>query len=762
VYSWRGADVFTYMRAASQTSNAYTLGINWRSSPSMVNAVNCLFSSNDNAFVFEKIPFHPVKAAESNDNLELVRDGFEVAPMRFCVFDTASDDEIAHASAADIARLLVEGREGSATIGGNGVTPVDIAVLVRSHRQAAKMQNALRRYGVRSVSMPPLSVFQSVEAIELFQVLHAMAYPAREDALRAAMVTNLLGYNSRDMELLLLDESLWDKLVDNFINARELWLERGFMYALQVLLADLGVAHRMLKSHDGEQRITNLLQLSELLQVKAREIASHEELILWLKKQIDNGRPGDEALLLRLESDEDLVQIVTMHKSKGLEYPVVFMPYPMTLGVNTKNQKDIVAYHDRDDLGAVFDLGSESIVDSLNLRQQEELSEELRLLYVALTRSKSACVLYCGAVGRANTSALKHLILTDAKKLSFDLIQSGINQLVQCSDGSIEMVDLQVDHSVQFEDTASTRKLSLPSYTASINHRWGMNSYTGLLRGKDADLPDHDEMSEMVDDDLLVEQQAAISEDEQLIASLPAGARTGQLLHEVYEFMDFTDTADLPLIIENSTLKHGHLSSLREDKDTDWTPIIEKIINYSLSAWLDDNGDLMLSQFAKQDRLNEMEFFFSVSDLSPKSLQSALSAYDQYEGAASGLNFPAFEGLMQGFIDMVIRKDDCYYIVDYKSNRLGETLEDYSQKSIGVAISSHRYNLQYLIYTVALHRYLKKRVPDYEYDSHFGGVMYLFIRGMRPQSNSGVWFDKPPFALIESLDQMMLTTEAVA
>ena len=522
----------------------------------------------------------------------------------------------------------------------------------------------------------------------------------------------------------------------------------------------------MLQTQDGEQRITNVLQLSELLQIKAREIASHEELVLWLKNQIDNSSPGDDALLLRLESDEGLVQIVTMHKSKGLEYPLVFIPYPGSLSTGRNNSRDIVIYHDRDNLRPVIDTGTDFISESVSLRQQEDLSEELRLLYVALTRSKSSCILYWGKTKNINNSALKYLIHIDVEKPDHDQVKSDLEQLVLRAGGSIEVADMEPDTSVRFDDARSNQKLTQQQFSARINRRWGMNSYTGLLRGRDADLPDHDEMSDPANDALteeaVAEQQSKADREEQLIASLPAGARTGQLLHEIYEYMDFTDTSELRSLIEKSMQLHGHLSSTREDKETDWAQVIETIVTNSLGASLDDKGEMTLQQIGNKDRLNEMEFFFSISNLDPESLQNALAVYPQYSAAATGLNFSAFEGLMQGFIDMVVRKDNRYYIADYKSNWLGETLEHYSQTALAGSINSHRYNLQYLIYTVALHRYLGKRVTDYNYESHFGGVYYLFVRGMRPGSSNGVWFDKPPFALIDALDQMMQTTQAVA
>ena len=360
---------------------------------------------------------------------------------------------------------------------------------------------------------------------------------------------------------------------------------------------------------------------------------------------------------------------------------------------------------------------------------------------------------------------MKHLIHQDTEKLTYDQIKTDLDQLALRAGGSIEIVDMQPAAAVRFDDVAPVDKLIRPQFSTRINRRWGMNSYTGLLRGRDADLPDHDEMSEPAEE-TVAEPGNVVSQEEQLIASLAAGARTGQLLHDIYEHMDFTDSTEHRQLIEKSMQLHGHLSSKPEDKasdkETDPATVIETILANSLAAVLDEKSGLTLQQIENKDRLNEMEFFFSVANLDPGSLQTALASYPQYTGAAHGLNFSAFEGLMQGFIDMVVRKDNRYFIVDYKSNRLGESLQDYSQTALAGSISSHRYNLQYLIYTVALHRYLGRRVADYNYDSHFGGVYYLFIRGMRPGTSDGVWFDKPPFALIDALDQMMQTPQAVA
>ncbi len=766
VYSWRGADVFTYMAAVQEAQNRYTLLTNWRSTPAMVEAVNCLFSNRDDAFVFDQMPFRPVGASQSNERHVLNIEGADITPMQFRLVDYSeerrTDETIAMACASEIAALLNKGAAGNAVINDRQVSSADIAVLVRSHKHASMMQRALRRVGVRSVSMPNQTVFNTIEAAELLLLLEAMAFSGREGRVRSALITSLIGYDSSAMEQLLSDEIQWDKTIGVFITARELWYERGFMHALQYLMLELEVTQRLLLSPDGEQRITNLSQLGELLQVRSREVASIEELLNWLKHEIAYSTPGEESLLLRLESDEGLVQIVTMHKSKGLEYPVVYIPFPDSLKPGPSSS--IVSFHDPENLRAIIDLGSNDFADHKAIQEQEKLAEDLRLLYVALTRAKSHCVMYWGDSNYVNKSALWYLIhgeLDSKKKADFQQMKNDLQLLAQRSKGVIELTDIDLGI-IRFEESHVTTELSLREFNTHINSRWGLNSYTGLLRGVDADLPDHDELAT---EDTELEVPATVTEadaQEKLISSLPAGARTGQLLHEVFEFMDFTDTANLGELMEASLQRYGHLSTMHSDKKTDWTPAILQVINNTLAADLSGNGELVLQNISPPDRLNEMEFFFTVNNLDPESLRQVISPHAKYNGVADGLNFKAFEGLMQGFIDMVVRKDQRYYIVDYKSNWLGETVEQYNQAALADSMRSHRYELQYLIYTLALHRYLAQRLPDYSYDQHFGGVFYLFVRGMRPNSNVGVWNDKPPFELIDALDKVMQSSRSAA
>jgi len=750
IYGFRGADIFSYLSAVERSSTVRTLGTNYRSVPTLVNAVNQVFSQQESAFVLEQIQFHPVDANASNDSQALTIGSEPVQPLQFRCHEFSSDagvvhkDFIALACASEIADLLSTGLTGEAAIDNKPVVPADIAVLVRSHSESRKMQQALREYGVRSVSMPVHSVFRTAEASELLRLLECMAFPKREDKIRAALVTNMLGFDSRAMEQLLEDEQQWDAIVSEFIKAHDMWSEGSFIVALQHMLLEMNVNNKLMR-----------------LTVQSRKVTSHEELILWLQKMLSLDNSADDSLLLRLESDEGLVQIVTMHKSKGLEYPIVFMPFPWSIRPIASD--GTVIFHDRETHRKVVDFGSEQSKENGELQKQEVRSEDLRLLYVALTRAKSYCVLYWGNEFRLAHSALSYLLHGEPSRngLEYDAIRADLNQLAANADGNIVVTDaIRLDST--YRDSKNSSELKLPVFDQYINRRWRLNSYTGLLRGKDADLPDHDAMTVVDELDDTVVDDVKSDETERLISSLPAGARTGQVLHDIFEYMDFTDTDNLDELIQQSLTRHGGLQSTVADKNTDWTPIISMIVKNTIQSNLVAETSLSLDSIDMQNKLSELEFFFSVGALSPDALQNVLSNTDAYADIATGLNFPAFEGLMQGFIDVVVRHKNKYYIVDYKSNWLGETTEDYSQRQLEQAMTSHRYQLQYIIYTVALHRYLKMRDPDYQYDTHFGGALYLFIRGMRANADTGVWFDRPPLSVIDALDKLMQPDDVVA
>ncbi|MGE0081370.1 MAG: exodeoxyribonuclease V subunit beta, partial [Thiohalomonadaceae bacterium] len=427
IYSFRGADVFTYIdakRATDAESDRFTLHTNWRSCTPLVQAVNALFEPHSAPFIFaEDIGFHPVEAAGEADKKPLRIDGASPAPLRawFVPGERArlnkgripgnwSAEHLARACAVEISRLLALGAEGRARIGDAPLAPRDIAVLVRTHREAQHVQAALREAGIPAVCQVRDSVFASEEAQELLRIMLAVAEPTDERRLRAALGTTLAGLTAADIDALVRDELRWENTLEQVQALHERWLARGFMPMLRRLLQLWDVAPRLLSLPDGERRMTNLLQLGDLIQNAAHEHAGMENLLRWYADQCGEPNGDSEEQQLRLESDEALVKIVTIHKSKGLEYAVVFLPYLWS--TRKVNEKGAVLCHD-DARRPVLDLGSPQWDEHWRRAERERLAEDLRLLYVALTRARHLCYFTWGRFAGAKRSALAWLLHGD-------------------------------------------------------------------------------------------------------------------------------------------------------------------------------------------------------------------------------------------------------------------------------------------------------------------------------------------------------------
>ncbi len=387
IYAFRGADIFTYMKARGDVAAHYTLDTNWRSSPGMVGSVNRLFSLSDNPFMFREIPFLPVKAAAKNQGLRFSVDAADVPAMNVWLMpgDTVGSGDyqtfMAQLCATQIRDWLSAGQQGRALLWrGETSRPVqasDITVLVRNRLEAAQVREALQTLGIPSVYLSNRdSVFETLEAQELLWLLQAVLAPERENTLRSALATSMFGLTALDIENLNQDEQAWDALVEEFSEYRQIWRQRGVMPMLRALMTARHIAENLLATRGGERRLTDILHISELLQEAASQLESEHALVRWLAQHIAEPDSNAASQQMRLESDKHLVQIVTIHKSKGLEYPLVWLPF-----IARFRKQDQAFYHDRETFAAVLDLGQDE--SSLELAEAERLAEDLRLLYVA-------------------------------------------------------------------------------------------------------------------------------------------------------------------------------------------------------------------------------------------------------------------------------------------------------------------------------------------------------------------------------------------
>ena len=750
IYAFRGADIFTYMKARGDVAAHYTLDTNWRSSPGMVGSVNRLFSLSDNPFMFHEIPFLPVKAAAKNKGLRFTVDAADVPAMNVWLMpgDTVGSGDyqtfMAQLCATQIRDWLSAGQRGRALLWrGETSRPVqasDITVLVRNRLEAAQVREALQTLGIPSVYLSNRdSVFETLEAQELLWLLQAVLAPERENTLRSALATSMFGLTALDIENLNQDEQAWDALVEEFSDYRQIWRQRGVMPMLRALMTARHIAENLLATRGGERRLTDILHISELLQEAASQLESEHALVRWLAQHIAEPDSNAASQQMRLESDKHLVQIVTIHKSKGLEYPLVWLPF-----IARFRKQDQAFYHDRETFAAVLDLGQDEA--SLELAEAERLAEDLRLLYVALTRAVWHCSLGVAPLSSRKSgnsdfhlSALGRLLQAgeamDAAGLAARLADFCHGDIALQIPGELDLTPWQAP-------AATIPRLSARELQRRIADDWRVTSYSGLQQhgfsgGQDL-LPrldvDAAGVGEVVEEPQLTPHQ------------FPRGAAPGTFLHSLFEELDFTQP-----VPEGWMAEKLQLSGF----DAQWAPVLTDWLGGVLKTRL-PGPDIALNQLAARDKQVEMAFYLPIAQLlTAERLDALIRQYDPLSADTPPLDFRQVRGMLKGFIDLVFRHEGRYYLLDYKSNWLGEDREAYTRPAMEQAMRAHRYDLQYQLYSLALHRYLRHRLADYDYDRHFGGVIYLFLRGMDGQEGGqGIFTTRPVRPLIDGLDQL--------
>ncbi len=773
IYSFRGADLFAYLNARNDATRRYTLRRNWRSEPRLIRAFNALFERT-RAFVYDAILFDPALAADHHDRPLLYDHGIPGGGLAVWLLPPADKPPLnkhdATALAIDrvadeIVRLLQDALTGKIKIGAEPLQAGQIAILVRSHHQGTKIQIALRRRGVYSVQRSTQSVFASTEAMALERLLRALSNPTDERLIRTALATPLFGYDGHDLHRLDEDERALERVVTDFAEAQRQWRQRGIYPMLRQLLQHYGVAARLLALADGERRLTNLYHLLELLhQHTSPEHGGTEAVIQWLALMRQGGsNSGDGVAELRLESDEDLVQIVTLHKSKGLQYPVVFCPFLWDGHLHSEKSQDSLLFHEPETGQAVLDLGSPQGEEAHRLAQHEELAESLRLAYVGITRAMHRCYLVWGLINQAGSSPLGWLLHTATddspalpndlqarfKNLTFAQLQGRLDEISDDTDGALYRLE-GTPHEGRYHGRAdSTRACEARSFARVLTVHNQTTSFTALARTADPfalAVPDHDAEQP-------VERSAGQPRTETKDSfGFPRGSRAGTCLHSLFEHLDFTDPD--PDDIQSQC----RMTLPRFGFDLDWVPVAAQMVTQVLDTPLNTAG-FRLRGLGSQHRLVEMAFQYPIDRFSVDGLKDLIQAYwlDAFPGlesAIQGLNFATVTGYLRGFIDLIYEDQGQYFILDYKSNWLGDDLTAYAPTALTHAVLHEHYYLQFLLYTLALHRLLAQRLPGYDYSCHCGGVYYLFLRGMRAAEgpNYGVYFHRPPQPLIQALD----------
>jgi len=769
IYGFRGADVFTYLKAAKSASRKYTLTTNWRSDEELLAGFNAVFNRRGDGvpFVVNGIEYYPVHA--SDERKAKARDPGLPAPLRFRYLSgRETDGKRADLSQEEASRRIAEAVAGDIAAAheesGGGRAWGGMAVLVRKHRQAALIQAALREAGIRSVLHTEESVFHSQEARELQRLLEAVLAPADLGRLHAALLTPMLGQNANDIAGLTTEShQVW---LERFLEWRELWRNACFVAMFRRELDGQEIRRRLMQWPGGERRLTNLLHLCELLHAAESELRlTPEALLEWLADQRVSKRPARDAAQLRLESDGDAVTIVTVHKSKGLEYPVVFAPFLWL--PSDSSRRDRVQFHDAEG-HLTLDLRGKSGADPADVERhrQEALAEEVRLLYVTVTRAKHECVIYAGDIkGAGDSSALGYLLECDGGRLL-----AGIDALVEgCgSAATVSMIEVREEGSMPRpagepgeaagdEHRSEPEALAPRVFAGTLSYPVFLTSFTGLTAAGSsdaaADPPERDRHMEAVA--AVAPTRSETEPGAPSVFTFERGTRAGEFLHEVLENLDFQDPAQLDPLLSAKLAAHGFPRN-------PWHEPLKEMLRAVLEVELEPG--LRLSQISRQNRLSEAEFSFRLNRLSPPSLRALFDGFDApaLDPLDLGrLRFSPVEGFLRGFIDLLFHHEGKYYIVDWKSNWLGASPEDYDDAGVDRCMREHQYALQAHLYALAADRFLAGRLPDYQYGRHFGGVYYLFLRGIDPQQpRRAIHRGRPAPALMERLRRHVTLGEA--
>ncbi|PYF84080.1 DNA helicase/exodeoxyribonuclease V beta subunit [Marinomonas alcarazii] len=778
IYAFRGADIYTYLAAKKRVDSVYSLATNYRSSAAMIQSVNGLFSTQAEPFRVAGIPF--VEVQDRGVASGFARQGQAQAALQFLY--QRSDEPVstkdyrqtmAESCAAHLHELLLEGQQGKALIDGKGVRPKDVALLVTNFSQANALKDALRQRGIASVYLSDKgSVFETVEARELLIVLTAILSNGQESKLRSALATSLVDWSLEDLDTLNHDDVVYEKWGQAFRDYLEIWDKQGLLPMLREFMQNVALAANMLSHTGGERRLTDFLHLTEKLQQKSLELDSKEGVLRYLRLAIQNPNGNSDEQKIRLETDAELVRIVTIHKSKGLEYPLVYLPFAFT---PYRDQDKSALYHDaQQQLWIAID-PDETQTD---MHKEELYAAEIRLAYVALTRSKEACFIGSmdvgksanksrGAVSDVHLSGVGALISEGEPMEAGDLYPSIERLCERYQNGQMCLLELPDEPPRLPRFKMAQAELIEPHarhFTGRVERDWWVGSYSSLVvedkEHHDESVPGLDEMTRFVDpllDDMEALDQALEAqqkEPQKNRFTFPKGAKPGTFLHDTLEGKALHDVSTNPSFKDLLKTSHHKLmvDFYQRQGFDEWQDV--------LSEWLPDivNTELMdgmsLGSLSPSACRKEMEFFIPVTGMNALQLDRISREHDEVSRVAPMIQDRPLKGMLKGFIDLLFEYQGRYYVLDYKSNYLGDDFADYEADKLVHAIAEHRYDLQYQLYTLALHRLLKQRLPNYDYEKHVGGVVYLFLRGMQPEQQTGVFKSRLSIEHLTALDKL--------
>ncbi len=781
IYGFRGGDVHAYLAAKRESPSQWNLPENFRSRPGLLSAVATLFEQGgQNAFREQDIQFYPVHAGGAVLENDFLQNDAPAPAMHLALLPEYIDQkqkpsalpagkarELAtRACVEKIHELLSAGQQNKALIPDRdskqmrGIQPGDIAVLVNQNKEAIQVQTMLAASGIASVVSSQENLFATFEAQELFVLLDALIEHQDQARWRGALSTVLLGYHADEIVGLESDAVAATRSADLAVQYRELWLHQGVLSLVTQIAA--AAAPRILQFSDGERRLSNYLQLAETLQQASALNLGPEQCLRWLGQAMQEAGV-DEENTLRLDSDQKRVRILTLHKSKGLEFPLVFMPFA-SFGKTQQSGAGLTLlnyheHHRRITHALMHGDDDKNRIESIKARSAEEqLAEQVRLLYVGLTRAQYYCWVCCGSVYQADKSGFSSLLFRNEKdeiKLPSHAQFLSRLEAIHRQNGHIhvDLLSWQKQSLPRYQGEQTAQSLSFAKPANHMQLDWRILSFSQLTHGSS-----HQSPVVTAAADEMESENARLSAEEEIFDRRFSGIAFGNALHHALEntkVSAWTDhdnagyapESELPLL-HQALLRQGYL---QEELDAGVEQLAPLVFN-TLRTPLPEG--LRLCDLPEHQRLNEMEFHFSLRECDSQALLALLKKHGILQQREDFPFLRRMNGLMTGKIDLIYRHDGRFYVCDYKSNRLPA----YDAAQCLQAMRDSEYDFQALIYTLALHRWCKFRLrSNYDYEKQMGGVRYLFCRGLNAGSNNGEGIVALRFerSLIEQLETLL-------
>jgi exodeoxyribonuclease V beta subunit len=741
IYAFRGADVFSYIGAAADVGERrHTLNTNRRSDPGLVDAVNTLFSSREPPFMLDEIEFEGAVPHEKK-NRSNFDPSMEVLFLERDQLEGPLAEAVAPIVASEIGHLLDSGVQ----IGERPLEAGDVAVLCRSNNQATEVTKALRALDIPASLDGDASVLNTAVASDLRAVLEATLMPGDSPAVRRALLTPLLDVSP--YSLATREDEVWSEWAPRFRDWNEIWHSQGVLRFLEDMLRSTEAETRIASQPTARRDLTDLLHIEELLLRGERERRRDPIALMQWFRRLNEGTPDEgavayEDLQQRPDAQSGAVRVSTIHKSKGLEYGVVYCPFTWNDASLWSFEKVAVKFHD-EHRNIKIDLGSDDRGVHLEISKREAFSEALRLLYVAVTRAKYSCTLFWGRPSKMGSSALGYLLHGQLAPgaLEEEQMRADIDALTAASSGTIGCRPPHHERVARLEHESPSATLTARARTRRFNHAARIASFTSLTG--------HDEKTPGPRGAMTPTDPKSV-----LFADLPGGVRTGLLLHAILEHVDFQelDGDESQLLIEQHLRGFGF--------DTSLGPSVQRDLRSVCATPVTNEPDApRLIDLSRDRQLRELAFTLCVDQPNLEDLAELLRQYGapaatpRYHERLAQVSSPTLQRFLRGYIDLMFEWQGRWYVADYKSN----TLPSYEPEAVGEAVQRDHYVLQAQLYTAAAHRYLKQRVRDYDPEAHWGGALFLFLRGMHGPERAGlsVFFDRQPAELLEAVDRWL-------